>query len=241
MKERDNMKFAAKKILLFAAAAVFLFPPVNTADAQVFKWKDKDGSVNFSDNPDVTLSNKKVERIEVKRKELLYSEITEEFLDESVALQTQAAADLSEEAKKQEQITKTGVEVANFELSPSVGGAAVIAATIKNNMPYPAAGLRMDVILYTNDRKKLPDIEIPYKAGKLRADWLGPGETAELEYMTNINQNEIAGYNYQVVFASIAPTQENAGDKITEVLVNPKTGESRVAPKIKPEPQKEAM
>jgi len=237
------MEFVAKGFVSLLAAVAFLLIPIDPAGAQIFKWKDKSGAVNFSDNPDATLANKKVERIEVKQQVLTYSESEEEIAatpSDEAAPVAEAEA-LSDEAKKQEEVTKDGVEVANFELSPSVGGTAVIVATIKNNMPYPAAGLRMDVILYTNDRKRIPDIEIPYKEGRIRADWLGPGETAELEYITSINQNDIAGYNYQVVFASIAPTQDKSGGKVTELLVNQKTGKSRVAPRTTPEEQKGAM
>ncbi|MDH5509517.1 MAG: DUF4124 domain-containing protein [Nitrospinota bacterium] len=237
------MKCTANRFLSVLAALAFLALPIDTASGQIFKWKDKSGAVNFSDNADVTLKNNNVERIEVKQQVIRYSDSEENTVADpsagtAPAIEEEAPSD---EAKKQKEITKNGVEVANFELSPSVGGTAVIVATIKNNMPYPAAGLRMDVILYTNDRKRIPDIEIPYREGKIRADWLGPGETAELEYVTNINQNDVAGYNYQVVFASIAPTQDKQGDKVTELLVNQKTGESRVAPKIKPEGQKGAM
>lgn len=221
------MKLVARGGIIACAIIVSLSIPIVAAGAQVFKWEDKGGTVNYSDNPDTSKKNPKVEVIRTRPQELLYTEF-----DPTPA--EPAPTPLSQEATRQQEITKSGVEVVNFEISPSVAGTAVVGATIKNNMPYPAAGLRMDIIFYTNDRKKLPDIEIPYKEGRIRPDWLGPGETATLEYLTDINQNDIAGYNYQVVFASISPTEEKEGPGITELVVNQKEGTSRVVPKEKP-------
>jgi hypothetical protein len=216
--------------MILCAMAVFVSIPVIAAGAQVYKWKDKDGAASYSDHPDA----KKVPGAQRFKLPVSLFGFDEEPEDKGA---TVASNGPSDETQRQREVTKNGVEVSNFKITPSASGKATIMATLRNNMPYPAGGVRMDVILYTLDRKRLPDIEIRPTEGKIRPDWLGPGESVDISYETDISPDIISGHNVQVNWASVAPTPDKTGEGVREVVVDRKTGVAKEAPKKQPEPQ----
>ena len=233
------MKRKSKALVAVFSLSMFLSLSLVAAGAQVYKWKDLEGAVNYSDNPYTTKVAPKAEKMNFRLPVATHEEIMGEETPAPVE-----TASLTEEAKRQDEVTKTGVEVVDFQVTTSASGRAMIKALVKNNMPYPAAGLRVDVVLYTVDRKRLPDIEMRYTEGKARRDWLAPGDTADLSYETDVSVDEISGHNYQVVYASIAKVQPGSGGEgVREVLLDKQTGmtkEVKKTPPPTPETKKDA-
>ena len=252
------MRKLAWLVVTVISMAMFVSLPVIAAGAQVYRWTDVDGATNYSDNPNAKNINGAEQ---LKLPKVRGFEEEEQANDDKVA-SVQAPAEMSDDAKKQEEITKDGVKC-DCRVGPSASGKIEIRAILTNNMPYPAGGVRVDVILYTVDRQRLPDIAMRVQNGKIKPDWLGPGETVELTYESEVSMEMYSGHNLQVKWASVAkiPEGDKSGPGVREVLVNKKTGiakevsrneaappkpaapppTSEDAPKSEPEPQENAL
>lgn len=138
-------------------------------------------------------------------------------------------------AAENEQAGGKGVVlVGDFEIAPSLSGRAMIKATLKNELDTTVGGVRLDVILFHVNRKRIADLIIPFQGGKVKPDYLAPGETGAIEYETDLAPEDISGYRYRVVWAysELAPPPKEGQEPeqgVTSIIRNKKTGKVRLA------------
>lgn len=126
------------------------------------------------------------------------------------------------------------VLVGELEITESYSGRAMIKATLKNEFENIVGGIRLDVILFHAERKRIADLAIPFEAGKVKPDHLAPGESGAIEFETEFMPEDISGFRYRVVWAYgnvvAAPKEgEEPEEGVTHIIRSKSTGEARKA------------
>jgi len=223
---------------LLGAFIVFLAPgAAQNAHAQMYKWVDKDGAVHYGDNP---YSIDKDSQVETKKTAPSQKEKTP--ARESAAPATQAEAEPADKAEEPGRDEPQGsgelspgqkaIElVGEIEIMPGITGAAMIRARLKNVYNRPVDGIRLDVILFHVERRRAADLAIPLTSGKKAPSRLDPGEVGVIEYDTDLEVEQIAGYRYRIVWAYhefLPKPPEGSVEGVTHVIRSKSTGKVRM-------------
>ncbi len=216
----------------FLALAFFL-STYSMAEAEVYKWVDENGSVHFSDQP-----HDKIVKDDGDDEQA----VEEEEKGKSKKPATKTDKKKKKKKKKKRKKKSKGVYISKgIKFGVSDGGLAVLTAKVKNKFPYPVDGVNLDVILYSSDREKI-DINIPLTTGTKRPDWLEPGESAMIEYETELTPEQVAGHKYRLNWNSyqiVEPGDDaDPGDNLPEGVIHKQTIPGKPKP-AEPEPVKE--
>lgn len=166
------------------------------AYAQVYKWTDETGEVHFGDSPYALKAAKGQGSVVIPAKKAV-AEPEQAAIEEPTVQATQETPQEQPADDKPKPVEVVG----DLEVSTSPRGLVSVRATIKSNVKYPVDGIRLDVILYHVEGKRAADLAIPFSGGKTRPDRLNAGETGVVEEEVNLRPEEVAGYNYRLVWA----------------------------------------
>lgn len=184
----------ALRCLCLAGVTLALCGP---AYAQVYKWTDETGAVHFGDSPYAMKESKGQGSVIIPAKKAATELEPAPDMEEPTVQPTQDKAQEQPVDDKPKPVEVVG----DLEVSTSPKGLVFVRANIKSNVKYPVDGIRLDVILYHVEGKRAADLAIPFSGGKPRPDRLNAGETGVIEDEVNLKPEEVAGYNYRLVWA----------------------------------------
>jgi hypothetical protein len=189
------------RCLCLAGVTLALYSP---AYAQVFKWTDEQGKVYFGDSPyAMKESGGQGTVVFPPPKPPKEPESAPVMEDPAVppTPETTQEQPADDQPKPADNKPKPIEVVGDLDISASPNGLTLVRANIKSNVKYPVDGIRLDVILYHVEGKRASDLAIAFRGGNTRPDRLNAGETGFIEEEVNLKPEEVAGYNYRLVWA----------------------------------------
>ncbi|MBI5814293.1 MAG: DUF4124 domain-containing protein [Nitrospinae bacterium] len=208
-------------IVALAAALASNSLPANAQS--IYKWVDEQGVTHFGNDP------YKAPKTATKEKAVYNGDVPE--AEEAPAAETKPQEPAANGAKDR---AKGGLEVVGnaIEILNSETGLAIVKASVKNNFDYPVEGVRLDVVIYQPDGAKLEPLSIPYEGGAPKGK-LKAAEIGAIEREINMRPEDVAGYEFQVVWAFFEstgkPAEGQSGDNVFHKVV-PKGKKGEPAP-----------
>jgi hypothetical protein len=182
------------RCLCLAGVTLALYSP---ASAQVYKWTDDKGEVHFGDSPYAMKESGGQGSVAIPAKKAATEPESALVMEEPTV---QPTPDTQQEQPADNKPKPVEV-VGDLDISASPNGLALVRANIKSNVKYPVDGIRLDVVLYHVAGRRAADLAIPFSGGKTRPDRLNAGETGVIEEEVGLQPEEVAGYNYRLVWA----------------------------------------
>ncbi|MBI4666147.1 MAG: DUF4124 domain-containing protein [Nitrospinae bacterium] len=226
-----------QKVIAAGLAAALSFPTPALAQG-IYKWVDEKGQAHYGDSqysaPPKVKEKKEVVAPEKYVRPPLEEEAPVNEAPANGSAQNGEGVANGENGQAEEKAPEKdkGVEmVGELEIENTMTGLALLRATLKNNFKYPVDGLRLDLILFHVEARRAADLAIEFDGGKKKPDRLEAGETAVVEYEINLHPEEIAGYNYRIVWAYNERVPAPGEDE---------TPEEGIYHKVVPRPRKQA-
>jgi hypothetical protein len=193
-----------------AGITLALYSP---AYAQVYKWTDANGEVHFGDSPYAIKESGGQGTVAIPAAKAATEPESAPVIEEPTV---QPTPDKEQEQPADDKPKPIEV-VGDLEVSTSPKGLVLIRANLKSNVKYPVDGIRLDVVLYHVAGRRAADLAIPFTGGKTRPGRLNAGETGVIEEEVDLQPEEVAGYNYRLVWAFLERvTSPGAGKPLPE-------------------------
>lgn len=174
-------------VFVLLSISTLVYPSVSSA--QAYKWIDDSGNSHYTDNPYNAPQGTMLEKIGGADDSV--------FFTASKTKKNTTRMKTSDDEKSNPQ-GKGLTLVGTLEINHSESGKAVLQAVLLNESDKPASGIRLDVILFHVDRKRL-DFFIPLTGGK-KNGWLEPGEKGTIRHETKLSPDDMAGFRYRIVW-----------------------------------------
>lgn len=191
-------KWLFSRLLASAIFAPFIvgvfFFSATVACAATYSWTDAEGKTHYTNDPYVAKDHnaKPVSGM---------SDMTNLETDPPrIAFKQEPSQDIAKDEEAKEADKKEGLTIVDGpNYMDTMSGDTLFTVTLRNDLDAEVNSIRFDLSIVLKSGQRGKRIPILFKGGK-KPGFLAPGESAVLEQILNITEDQIGGIDYKISF-----------------------------------------